>query len=257
MVDLAETPLFRDIQFHDRDRKRLEQCFCKYFPRGKVLYHEGEDQHEMYVVKHGTLRIFTQRDDRIFTLGYQYPGQCVGEAEAVYQEMKRTASVMAATDAVLWVIQPNLLEQLLFAYPKLWRRLFAVVVERLTQADRKIRYLAFCTSTEKISNYLVDLYMNALYSEGQTQHLKVTQQEIAEALGVHRESVSRALQELEQMNLIRLGRNQISLLDIERLSRLADHAYSASVDRTWHPSYFNMKQAPSGVDDRGQWDPTA
>ncbi|MBF8377648.1 Crp/Fnr family transcriptional regulator [Alicyclobacillus mali] len=242
-MHLADTPLFRSIPLSDRDRDRLNRCPCKYLHRGRVLYYEGEDRHEMYVVKSGTLRIFTQKDHRILTLGFQYPGQCIGEAEAIYQEMKRTASVMAASDAVLWVVQTNILLELLYVYPKLWHCLFAVVVERLTQADRKIRYLAFCSSTERIANYLVDLHSNASSSDPEARGLNVTQQEIAEALGIHRESVSRALQELEQMGLIRVRRNQISLLNIPHLTKLADNAYSSEFDRKWHPIYRDTTQS--------------
>ncbi|HEX7957905.1 MAG TPA: helix-turn-helix domain-containing protein, partial [Pyrinomonadaceae bacterium] len=49
----------------------------------------------------------------------------------------------------------------------------------------------------------------------------LTHQDIAERLGVYRETATNALNELKSAGLIQLGRKHVAILDRERLARIA------------------------------------
>ena len=60
------------------------------------------------------------------------------------------------------------------------------------------------------------------FAEGISLALYMTHEEIAQSIGVSRETVSRALAELRQENLIRFSRGHILLVDPEKLKSLAE-----------------------------------
>jgi CRP/FNR family transcriptional regulator len=168
-------------------------------------------------------------------VGHQFPGESVGELEIIHYNSHRLASVSALEDSLLWAIRKPNLEDLITKYPIIMRKLFYNISERLSQADRKIAYLAFMDSRLRMVNLILDLYNNI--GEQTNNHLlinwKVTQQHMANMIGVNRESAARALQELQAEGVIQIHNKRIIINDFPKLKQIANDNNPIGT-REWH-----------------------
>ncbi len=95
---------------------------------GTTFIHEGEEEHDMYVVVAGRVRVH----DGDFTLAELGPGDSAGEMEAIDSE-PRSASVTTLTAARLLRIEQAPLQQILAERPEVTRGILRVLVRRLRQ----------------------------------------------------------------------------------------------------------------------------
>ena len=238
MIDsLLNSELFQDIQNLDTQLV-LSKFTEKHFVKNQVVFSQGEPSVEMYIVKSGSLQIYIQEDDKFIVVGHQFPGETIGELEVVHYDNHRLASVSAIENSVLWRIKKPDLEELLALYPALMRKLFFVVSERLEQANRKISYLAFLDSRLRMANLLLELHDNfGLQSdEGIQINWKVTQQHLANMIGVNRESAARALQGLLEEGVIQTRNKTVIILNLSKLKQIANDLNPIGT-RKWHSTY--------------------
>jgi CRP-like cAMP-binding protein len=87
-----------------------------------------------------------------------------------------------------------------------------------------------CSSKHSNEQQFIRLIMNTL-DKTQGQTLQVTHQEIADTLGIRRESVTLAAGKLSQEGLIEVSRGQLAVLDRPRLEARACECY-----RVMHPA---------------------
>jgi CRP/FNR family cyclic AMP-dependent transcriptional regulator len=200
----------------------------------------GDPGLEMYIIKSGALKIYRQDDGREIILGHQFPGETNGELELLHQDNRRLASVAAIQPTSMWVIRKPELEELMQVYPQIMRKLFNVVSERLQQANRKIEYLAFLDSRVRVANLLLDLHANfsVPMDNGYLVNWKITQQHLANMIGIGRESATRALLEFQDEKIITLKNRMITILDLQGIQDRAGLNQHYSLDsRKWHSTY--------------------
>ena len=113
--------------------------------------------------------------------------------------------VRAHPDAAL-----RIAEHLSMELHKAWEQVELVALEPSTNA-KLVRFLLAWAAAHDQS-----------FAEGTSLALFMTHEEIAQSIGVSRESVSRALAELRQENLIRFTRGHILLLEPEKLKSLVE-----------------------------------
>lgn len=153
-LSVLDTPFFRGM-IEDKDRERVESLFVeRRYPKGHILFFQGDEGREMFIVKSGTLKIFLQRDAQEIILGHQFPGEMVGELEMFHYDKRRTASVAAIEPSVLWMIRRGDLMELTRQYPEIMRKMIYILSERLIQADRKPKPSATITPGDSIPGSL-------------------------------------------------------------------------------------------------------
>ncbi|WP_172195190.1 Crp/Fnr family transcriptional regulator [Saccharibacillus qingshengii] len=235
---ILDTPFFEGIKDVNEDFV-LPMFKEKRLRKEQVLFDQGDLAAEMYIVKSGSLQIYREDEGRVIVLGHQFPGQMIGELEAVHENKERLASVSALEKTVLWKIEQKDLDKLLDLYPVLLRRMFYVVSDRLSQADRKIEYLAFLDSRVRVSNLLLDLLANfgIPVEDGIKIEWRITHQYFSQMIGTGREAVTRALLELRQEGLIRTEARKIVVLDLERLRKQAGGEAEPTETRRWHSQH--------------------
>ncbi|BCG56755.1 Crp/Fnr family transcriptional regulator [Paenibacillus sp. URB8-2] len=210
----------------------------RHYAKDNVIFWQGDPGLEMYVIKSGSLKIFRQIEGKELILGHQFPGETIGELETVHANYSRLASVAALEKTVLWMIRKPDLETLIDLYPQILRKLFYVVSERLDQADRKLEYLAFLSSRIRVANLLLDLHSNfgVETPKGYLINWKVTHQHLAFMIGVSRESVTIALQELQTEQILSVKNKYITITNLAALKHLAQDDQDSTYSREWHPS---------------------
>jgi signal transduction histidine kinase len=105
------------------------------YPRGSVLFREGEPSDALYIVRFGRLAVLKGESDSYSTLlAYHGPGEIVGEM-GVVSERPRSASVIAIEDTELFCVKRDDFRSLLIEHPGINRAILDVLSDRLRAAD--------------------------------------------------------------------------------------------------------------------------
>jgi CRP/FNR family cyclic AMP-dependent transcriptional regulator len=217
---LARTPMFASAPANDV-RSLAESSHMVWLKAGEVLFSKNDDGSHLYLVRSGTVRIgVLASDGREVTYALIKPGQLFGEI-AVLDNGPRTTDATAMEDCTLIAIGRQKVLAFLEANPDQMLRMVRTLCERIRKADELLEDIFFLSLPARLAKHLLVLG-NAVGENGGDNGitLKVSQQEMAEQIGIRRESVNRWLSKWEQAGLVGLWRGQITLRDLEALEDL-------------------------------------
>ncbi len=139
MKDAKQDRLKATKLFADLDKKEVElvsEITTEItVPAGTVLAREGHAGHEAFVIEEGTVDI-SIGGTKVNTAG---PGELVGELALLLHD-ERQATVTAATDLKILVIEPGRFQQLLDSVPSVSRQLVVSLAKRLRETDRHLKH---------------------------------------------------------------------------------------------------------------------
>ncbi|HET6485626.1 MAG TPA: Crp/Fnr family transcriptional regulator [Spirochaetia bacterium] len=177
--------------------------------REKALYYQEDDASAAYCVRSGELRLVKWRPDGAsFVLGKGFPGDWLGLAEAV-MEGPYLCDAVSVSDSELTMVRSSDLPYLMGIEglgPSLARELAGGyyplhdVLESGTPELRIVHHLSRLLARSR----------DAGHTAG-TPLLVTTQEEIAEATGLSRETVNRHLNLLQKDGMIEVLRGKISV----------------------------------------------
>jgi cAMP-dependent protein kinase regulator len=121
--------------------------------KDRVLYEEGDDGHYFYLVMKGELEVL-EGDERKKIIG---EGECLGEL-ALLHKSKRTATVRAVTDCILFVLEGTI-------FREIKKRLNNDKINETLQIIDKIRLLQYLEPMQKYN--IACLIVSNHYSKGQ------------------------------------------------------------------------------------------
>jgi CRP/FNR family cyclic AMP-dependent transcriptional regulator len=185
-------------------------------PAGTVIYRDAARPQFALVVS-GLLRVYISAPDgRQITLRYARCGDVLGTVAVVAGAVP--VSVQALSDAVLQVLNIRTLE----ALARTDARVAWVIAEDVTRVlfhlERVLAGNVFGSVRQRLIRHLLDLAGEAA-SAGPDPGLvaRVTQQQLADAIGSVREVVARVLRELRAEGLVETVPDGIRLCDPEAL----------------------------------------
>jgi CRP-like cAMP-binding protein len=118
---------------------------------------------------------------------------------------------VTVTPSVLWTLSADKLYELLRQDPNVALELIGQLAGRLETANEDAARLMFDDCNQRLINTLVRFSRSAAATpqgDGGVI-LRITHQQLAQAVGAARETVSLALTQLRQRNLLRTGRNRL------------------------------------------------
>jgi CRP/FNR family transcriptional regulator, cyclic AMP receptor protein len=209
---LKGTELFRDFTpaqlepFHHTIR--METCRA-----GHVFYRPGETGETMFLLKEGRAQLYRlAADGRKFVFADLPPSSIFGEMTCIGQAMYECFAE-ATADSVICTLTRDDVQRLIVAYPQFALRLIEAVGRRLMEAERQLEELAFKPVVPRLAAFI--------HREARGGILDgLSHQAMGERLGVHRETVTYALNELKAAGIIEIGRRRIRLLDDSRLAEV-------------------------------------
>ncbi len=184
-------------------------------PPGAVVYRDDEAPRVVVVVS-GVLRLFMgDPDGRQVTVLYAHPGDVLGLALTLGGPAP--VSIQAVCAASVLALRADALRALVAADPVVARACAEELSGQLFRAFEEVAANAFRTVHQRVAQHLLDLAT----PEDDVLVARVSQQEVADAVGSVREVVARAMHELRDRGLIETARDRIVLLDPLRLSEEA------------------------------------
>lgn len=206
--------LFRD--FSAEEMREVERVtFTRRFPKGATLYAPGETGEALFLLREGAAQIYRMSPEgRKLVIAHLLPYSFFGEMSCIGQGMYDTYAEVTE-DSALLVMNCADLERLLFSKPQIARRILEAFGRRVLEAEQQLEDIAFKGMTARVAALILR------EADGDDEVRGLSHQDIAERLGVYRETATNALKELKAASLISIGRRRITINDRERLRRFA------------------------------------
>lgn len=119
--------------FGDLDKNSIKQIFDSLrqveLQTGDYLFHQGEDQNDMYILISGRLRAISESNGDLLILGDIGAGETVGEL-GFFTKETRTASVLAIRNSIVLEITQDKFIELLSINPKLASPIIQLIIRR-------------------------------------------------------------------------------------------------------------------------------
>ena len=183
---------------------------------GSTIHREDDAAPHIELLVRGLVRIHvTAADGRTLTIRYCRPGALIGVATIYARGSSRPFEVQALVDSDLLRLRPSVVRRIADREPRLTSALLTETSERVFGFIAEISDTAFSTVRRRVARHLLDLA-----SEQQQQAelvARVSQQELADAVGTVREVVVPVLRELRAAGMVRTERGLITLLQPEQL----------------------------------------
>jgi CRP/FNR family cyclic AMP-dependent transcriptional regulator len=185
------------------------------FKRGDVLYMPGETGEALFLLRSGAVQIYRMSPEgRKLVIAQLLPFSFFGEMSCIGQGMYDTFAEVVE-DSTIVTMNCAVLNRLLVTKPEVARRILEAFGRRVLDAERQLEETVFKGIPARVAALLIR------ESKGEAVD-GLTHQDIAERLGVYRETATNALNELKTAGLIEIGRKHIRLLDRARLQRIAE-----------------------------------
>lgn len=216
---LKRTPMFKDL-----DDAALSELAGKIVPRGlekdEILLLAGERSSGLFVVAKGALRASrVNGDGREQVIHVERAPATIAEIP-VFDDGVYPSTVAAEENSIVFFISKENVKSLFLKYPQLALSALKLMAGRLRRTAFLIEEISLHEVRQRLARYLLEEARRQNFA-GVKLELRLTNREIAARIGSVREVVSRALQRLQQENLIEIENRRISILNADALSRLA------------------------------------
>ena len=183
----------------DQQRAALAVAVQRDVKKGEVLLAQGEPGTSMFVVRRGICKvvIYTSSGKEVI-LDYIGPGQAFGEI-SLFDEMPRTASVIAVEPSKITEFQRRDVLKLLEQDPDMAIRVVRLLCQRLRKTDALIESDRSYAMSSKLARGLLRLLEDHGMSLGEARHLRfpISQGDLGNFVSVSRENVTARLSGLQ------------------------------------------------------------
>lgn len=205
--------------FGDAERERLLARFGRTFKKGDVLFREGEEAVEAYLLQEGSVRLVKRVRTVERSLMVLKPNDLFGET-ALVDGSVRTSTAVALTDGASLALDPATFRRMLEANPPIALRLVQQLVRRLSDAEDQIEIMMLRDSQAKIVSALLKLARGMRDPASRSCVLSVSPMDLSGRVGIDVDTVKRGVQQLREGRYIRIVDERLEIQDIEALTRL-------------------------------------
>ncbi len=193
----------------------LFQRFGKEFPRGTVLFREGEPGHEMYVVQAGKVTIHKRVGDVEKVLTSLGAGEFFGEM-SILNNKPRSATATCADVCKLLVIDAKTFEAMIRGNAEIAIRMIKKLADRLQETNEQIANLLFHDASSRVVHFLAPAAERA--PRGAAGHrVEMKQAELGGWLGIKPDQVDAVLQKLTRAKLVSVDEGGFVVPDVSKL----------------------------------------
>lgn len=207
-----------------------QTAFVRRFKRGEALFaagtlilREGEKSNNLYTVLHGWgMRSKVLSDGRRQILNFVLPGDFIGLQTSVFGEAEH--SLEALTEMRVCVFDRERFWEVYENNPELGYELTWIAAREMQFLDVNILSLGQRNALERTAHLLLDLFRRARHrglTENGRLSFPVTQQHLADALGMSLVHTNKTLRRLHDLRLLQWRNRELLLLDEDRLAEIA------------------------------------
>lgn len=218
---LQEIPFFKNLP--ESDLREIRNCLReKSFKKGETLFLESALCDRIFFVRTGRIKLYrmssTGREQTLQTLE---PGDtCACNPGAANWVCPSTAEAVVAS--TVWYISKEEYLQLLKSHPSLAYNLNHLLAQRLQGFSSLIEEVSLEHSRHRLIKFLLEMLAHHQDSHNNQLTVSFTREELAQRLGIARETVSRQLNELKRKKLIDIELHRIIIRNSAALQKLLE-----------------------------------
>ena len=214
-----EWRLLSSLSEHDR-RALLARCQRQRYPKGGLVFHEGETGDSAHLIDSGTVAVrVTGPAGDLVTLDVLRPGDVFGEQALIDDGSVRSATVVALERTETMRFHRVEFEALWDNHPDVAMVVAKMLDSRLRATSKALLdalYLPAETRVMRRVHYLADVYATHA-----SHSIPLTQDDLASMAGTTRQTVNRVLGLAQDEGLLTLSRGRIVITDPEGVARRA------------------------------------
>ncbi len=218
--DLKQIPLLAHLT--EAELARVARAVQeRRYENGETIFAEGNPCVGMYILKTGRVKLLRSSKQKEQLLALVKAGEPL-DLVPLLDGGPHTFSAKARGPISLYLIDSPTVTELIWSIPPLLNAVLNAVSARLRYLCALTTDLAFKDVTMRVSQILLEMARTDGEQRRDGIHLKRTlsQSELAALAGTAREVLWRSLKKLEAGGLIRVERDEITLLDPDRLAKM-------------------------------------
>lgn len=196
---------------------------AKTIANGRILFEEGDIPGGVFVILEGRVKMsVTSPEGRTLVLGFFGPGSVIGLAANVLgRPNAATAETVAKTKAI-FVPRRELLKEIQTNATAAWQ-IAQLISENCYFLMGKLGAVDLSESAPQVvARCLLGLVAQNSVHDGQPEQIDLSQETIAQMVGLSRETVSRLLSKLRRKGVLDWTRSDFIIRDRQALQRLAE-----------------------------------
>ena len=215
---VRKAPLFTALDEASAATLRASMTGVK-LSRGQVLFKEGDEGDQLFVVVDGKLKLGTTsnggRENLLSILG---PGDMFGEL-SLFDPGPRTATATAVVDSKLLALANDQVIGWVKEHPQVSLHLLGRLAQSLRKANDVLSDLVFADVPGRVAKAIIELgeRFGTKKDDGLHVNHELTQEELAQLVGASRETVNKALADFASRGWVKLEPRAVIVLDYERL----------------------------------------
>lgn len=186
----------------------------KRYAPGQLIYLQGTEADRFYYLIHGKAKSYISSSAGVErSLTVHRDGDLMGEA-SFFDQCPRVSSAVAVTECKIVSVDRERLDAIFQRHPELAQPMLRYLARTVRLLSAHVDDMSFLTADRRIARYLLSL-------PPEDGTLRCTHEEIGDAVGVSRVTVSRVLSQLSRQGVLTTGYHHIVLNDRQGLSALA------------------------------------
>lgn len=195
---------------------RLYDRFGSEYPKGHLLFREGDVGKVMFVIQSGQVRIHKNVREIETTLIVLGPGEFFGEMSILNNE-PRSASATIEEPAKLLVIDPKTFEAMVRGNAEIAIRLIKKLSQRLKDADEQIENLLLKDHNSRVVHFLAHIASKFGKEDPAGIAVDMSVKELASKIGLEIEPVNEVLNKLIRSKLLKITESGLVIQDVGKL----------------------------------------
>lgn len=222
---VRQVPVF--LALPDHELHKVESIIeSRFYAKGSLVFREGEQSDSLFVVNNGLIKLTqTSKEGKQHILRFLFPGDYFGQFALLHNKHHYATAEVVESGSICRIRREDFMP-LLASNAGLAFSFLMSVSEQLQQADELAGALHIFEAEKRLARLLLHLYSRqSLLSGGEAEyslHLPAAKKEFAAMIGTTPETLSRKLNKLEQMKIIRMSNRKVTILDMLSLSQIAE-----------------------------------
>ena len=194
--------------------------FGRHVDAGKIIFQEGEEGDQMYIIQAGKVRISRRIAGKEHVLAILEKGDFFGEM-AIVNKVQRSATVTAIDEVDLLAFNREGFFSMINKNSKIALHMIDKLCRRLQNANIHIKHLARKNARGLVALNLLYTFQGAGEEQGELVYNR-TVEEFSRNLELSMDQVEEYLQGFQRLGIVGLEQGKIRLLDREKLNSLAE-----------------------------------
>ena len=217
-------PIFKSLNYTEL-QKINNLIKKKEFPKGSILFAEGDHAEQLYILRHGRVKLYEMSEDgRQQILRLLEPGDFFGELALFMEKQHYLLNAETLENTGICLLSRDDFKSLIHKNPEISLGVMQALTERLAASEKFISTLTLKTIEQRLISWLLAMAEKegVLTQQGIRLNINLPRHELASLFGTTRETVSRKFSKLQADGLIAInGQKQIIILNKDQLIHLS------------------------------------